>query len=401
MRDRKNIFQLAALLACVLVYCAAIVTAQQQPPAQASPAQVNPVQLPIVPVIVEYDYASQYFRQWINDHPQYSMITAVVGEGASPVYQIIFTEKESKREIYYSNSEAKVKTLTLAGKEAHRANISLKVMETAGTVPTYEFTFRNQQKQPVIWRFIPASRPSEKGAGLTPMAAASGLRLLYRNLGTNAGEGTAVQIGDKVSEAEPWPEVSAPPYFISYRGSFAEGMDMGSLLAGTESWRVDSVLGELREGTQWTEVGSGGRKRQLKITARRGDEMTVSVSDAQEFAPAALDLNVHTTAQGLALRSLVLTRGARTMRMTFTPELPLSVSAAADGKTEVGFQVEQGKRKKTAEGSVFIEKQGNTMRLRWQTKSPEWAKANVLNSTITTNGSNYTVEVTSAAKPSK
>gem|GEM_PF-5496141 len=38
-----------------------------------------------------------------------------------------------------------------------------------------------------------------------------GLRLVYRSLGSLAGEGTAVQIGDKVIEAEAWPEVSNPP----------------------------------------------------------------------------------------------------------------------------------------------------------------------------------------------
>jgi hypothetical protein len=395
MRHRKNFSLLASLILCALLWCGSVVEAQQ------SPAQSNPLQLPIVPLIVEYDYASQYFRQWINDHPRYSQIIAVVGEGKSPVYQIIFTEKDSKKEIYYTNSPSKAKTLTLAGKEVHPAKINLKVTESAGSVPTYEFAFRDEKGQPIFWRFIPASRPSEKGAGLTPMATAAGLRLLYRNLGTNAGEGTAVQIADKVSEAEPWPEVSAPPYFVAYRGSFAEGMDMGGLSLGAESWRIDSAPGELREGAQWTEVSNSGRKRQLKITALRGDEMTVSVSDAQEFDPAALELNIHKTTQGLALRSLVLTRATHTMRIMFTPELPLTANSAPDGQTEVGFQVDQGKRKKTAEGSIFVEKQGNTMRLRWQTKSPEWAKSNVLNSTITMNGSNYSVEVTSAAKPSK
>jgi hypothetical protein len=395
MRYRKNVSLWAAWALYVLLWCGSVAEAQQ------SSAQLNPLQLPIVPLIVDYDYASQYFRQWINDNPRYSQIIAVVGEGKSPVYQIIFTEKDSKREIYYTNSQSKVTTLTLAGKEAHPAKINLKVTESAGSVPTYEFTFRNEQGQPVIWRFIPASRPSEKGSGLTPMAAAAGLRLLYRNLGTNAGEGTAVQIGDKVSEAEPWPEVSAPPYFVAYRGSFAEGMEMGGLSVGTESWRIDSAPGELREGAQWTEVSNGRRKRQFKITALRGDEMTVSVSEAQEFDPAALELNVHKTTQGLALRSLVLARATHTMRITFAPELPLTVNSAADGQTEVGFQVDQGKRKKTAEGSIFVEKQGNTMRLRWQTKTPEWAKSNVLNSTVTMNGSSYSVEVTSSAKPSK
>ena len=393
MRYQKHISLLPALALCALLWCGSIVQTQ------SSSAQVKTLQLPIVPMIIEYDYASYYFRQWINDHPRYSQITAIVGEGKPPIYQIIFIEKDSKREIHYTNSPSRIKALTLAGQEAHLAKINLRVTESAGSVPTYEFAFNNEHRQPVIWRFIPASRPSEKGAGLTPMATALGLRLLYRNLGTNAGEGTAVQIGDKVSEAEPWPEVSAPPYFVAYRGSFAAGMDMGVLSLGSESWRIDSAPGDLGEGVQWTEVSNSGRKRQLKITAVRGDEMTVNVSYAQESDTAAVELNVNKTTQGLTLRSLVLTRATHTMRISFTPELPLTVDSAADGQTEVGFQVDQGKRKKTAEGTILVEKQGKTLRLQWQTKSPAWAKSNVLNSIITMDGSSYSVEVTSGAKP--
>ena len=48
---------------------------------RASGAAGNRAQLPIVPVIVEYEYAEQYFMQWISDNPKYSMIEAIIGAG--------------------------------------------------------------------------------------------------------------------------------------------------------------------------------------------------------------------------------------------------------------------------------------------------------------------------------
>lgn len=390
MRDFRRALLLIICTACAVLLPHSPVAARRQVPAAAPPPP------PVVPALVEYEFAAQYFRQWIEDNPQYSMITAIVGEGKPTVYQVILTEKESKRDIYYSNSKAKVSALTAAGREAYLTGISMKVTESAGTVPTYEFGFLNQSKQPVLWRFTPASRPSEKGTGLTQMAATSGLRLFYRHLGTNAGEGTAVQIGNRVSEAEPWPQVSAPPYFIAYRGSLADGMDLGTLLFGSETWRVSSSPTELREGAQWTLTGAGGRTRQLRVAERRGEEMTIKVSDAPEGDSPGLDMNARLSPQGWAIRSLTLTRGQHSMRVTFTPELVLTNDAAAGGNAEVAFQIEEAKGKKTAEGSITLERQGGTTRLRWQPKSPEWAKAVVLDSIIRLDAGGYTVEVSPA-----
>lgn len=392
MRDSRRGVRFITWSVCALLCAPLAINARQSP----APAPRPPV--PIVPAIIEYEFAAQYFRQWMEDHPQYSQITALVGEGRPPVYQIILTEKESKREVVYTNSKARVSALAAAGVEAHLTPISLRVTESAGTVPTYEFGFRNQNKQPVHWRFTPASRPSEKGTGVTQMPGTFGLRLFYRHLGTNAGEGTAVQIGDRVSEAEPWPQVSAPPHFVAYRGSLAEGMDLSVLQFGSETWHVTSSPAELREGAQWTLTGNGGRKRQLRVAERRGDELTIKVSDAAEMDSAGLDLSVRAVPQGWALRALTLTRGQHTMRITFAPELLLTADPAAAGHTEVAFQVEQGKGKKTSEGNIVVERQGGTTRLRWQPKSPEWARPVVLNSTIKVEPGGYTIEVAPAAK---
>lgn len=394
-----------ALLVVILAACAVLIARpaaeaqqqQQQTPA-AAPAPPPP---PVVPAIVEYEFAAHYFRQWMEDHPQYSMITAIVGEGEPTVYQVILTEKESKRDIYYTNSKAKAEALKSAGREVYLTGISMKVTESAGTVPTYQFGFMNQNKQPVVWRFTPASRPSEKGTGLTQMAGTSGLRLFYRHLGTNAGEGTAVQIGDRVSEAEPWPQVSAPPYFIAYRGSLADGMDLGTLLFGSETWRVSSSPTELREGAQWTLTGAGGRTRQLRVAERRGDEMTINVTDGPGTESAGLNMNVRLVPQGWAVRTLTFTRGQHSMRIAFSPELVLTTGATAGGPAEVAFQVEEGKGKKTVEGNIIVERQGGATRLRWQPKSPEWAKAVVLDSTVKLDAGGYIVEVSPGGKQTK
>ena len=199
----------------------------------------------------------------------------------------------------------------------------------------------------------------------------------------------------------PTRQVSAPPYFIAYRGSLAEGMDLGALLFGSETWRVSSSPTELREGEQWTLNGAGGRTRQLRVAERRGDEMTIKVSDTPEADSPGLDMNVRAVPQGWAIRSLTLTRGPHTMRVTFAPELLLTTDSAAGGNAEVAFEVEQGKGKKTLEGSITVERQAGTTRLRWQPKSPEWAKPVAFDSTVKVEGGGYSVEVSPAAKQTK
>src|SRR5262249_36845300 len=214
---------------------------------------------------------------------------------------------------------------------------------------------------------------SERGAGLTPQEGGAGLMLIYRELGTAAGEGTAAQIGAKVCQAEPWTEISAPPYFVAYRGAYSDGIGIGALLPGQESWRVTAPPKDLNEGAQWTLTCDRGRTRQLRIAATRGDELTI----LEVGGP--LALQARKTPAGFALRSITLTSRSKTMRISFTPELDLAAGSAAP----VNFQIDQNGHNKIAHGSVSVETRGAAASLRWTFKAPDWAKSRLLNSTVT------------------
>lgn len=343
------------------------------------------VPLPIVPMLIEYEYAPLYLMQFLNGHARYTQIEAVIGKGASPVYQVVLTEKDGRR-VWYSNVEAKVKTLNALGREAHLAAIDYKAITGDGGRQTHGVAFRDKHGQAIRWRFIPASEPSERGAGLTPRGNVPGLRLEYRDIGTLAGEGTAAQFGEQVIEAEPWPERSSPPYFVGYRGSITLGHHGSALALGREEWRVVSAPDSLREGAEWKLVnqhGQHGRERKLRVTALRGDDLTLDESGG---ADSSLSLNARVTPAGWALRSLQLTSAGQTMRLAFTPELNLAASG------ETAFQLDQSNQPKLAHGTVTIEKQNGGARLRWQPKAPDWARAKAFETIIKITASGYTVE---------
>ncbi|MGH9939979.1 MAG: hypothetical protein ACREAM_27370 [Blastocatellia bacterium] len=366
--------------------------------AQRAPETKKPAFIPILALLIEYEYAPLSLMQWINDHPQYTMIEAIVHQTSTPLYQVILTEKETRRRVYYCNVEAKVKELTRAGREAHLAAIDFKTASNAEGPTSYGLALSDKRGQPVRWRFLPATAPSERGAGLTPLAYAPGLRLEYRDLGTAAGAGSAVQIGDTVSEAAPWPEISSPPYFVAYRGSISLGRHIGALPLGKESWQATSAPSELREGSEWKLVSERGRERVLKITARQGDLLTISEVGAPSLQSSILTLQARATDHGLAIQSALLAGGSQTMRLSFKPELNLAASKSA----ETDFQIDQGKVEGVAQGTVTLDRQGETLRLRWQPKAPDWAKARALETIIklTTAGdlSRYTIETAQAAR---
>lgn len=361
------------------------------------PATANALAPPIVPLMFDYEFAPLYFSQWELDDPNYARITAIVTGGEAPVSVIILADKSSGRLVYYSNSEAKVTALKRAGKTVHKTPIDFRVAKTVGQPSTYGFGFRDAQGRAILWRFTPATRPSERGAGLTPLAGVPGLRLDYSELGTTAGAGTAVQIGDRVSEAHAWPEISAPPYFVAFRGGHAEGRHLGSLYLGTERWRVLSapnVLAatDLREGATWTLREANGRELSLRVTARRGDEVTITETDASAAGLSKLEMQARVMPQGFALREIRRTLGKHTMRIAFTPEL--NPANLATTPAEVAFEIDEGEHRRVTHGIVTTEVQTGALRLRWTPRAPAWTKSQGLVSIIRTEAGGYMIEVT-------
>lgn len=365
--------------------------------AQTLPEKKLPIPFPMIPFIVEYEYAPYYFSQDIYDHPQYSLIEAIFEPDKPSSLQLVLTEKETKKRTFYCASETIVKLRSLEGKEAVLSKIDFKPAPKSDELPTYEFAFRDKQGQPILWRVIPTSRPSERGAGLTPMAAANGLRLEYRdNLGTHVGEGTMVKIGDKLFEAVPWAEISSPPYFYAYHGSFTVGRHIGAFPLGVEKWKVTASPKELKEGEEWILTDERGRSRTFRITATNKDELIVGETNGQNTESAPISFVIRNTPQGFAMRSLQLKNRGRQMQVLLAPELPLY--PAVSGKIEVAFTVSQGKVDKIASGTISVERIEDKLRLRWQMKSPDWAKSRVLDGLIKFAPDGYQIETTQAAK---
>jgi hypothetical protein len=353
----------------------------------------KPAPLPIAPLLVEYEYAPLHLQQWLSGHPRYTLIEAVVAEGERPALEIILTEKDARR-VWYANTEARIKSLVQTGKEAHLAAIDCKVVPGEGGGQVYGLAFRDKHGQAVRWRFIPASVPSERGAGLTPLAAAPGLRLDYRDLGTLAGEGTATQFDDRLFEADPWPERSAPPYFSAYRGSITLGRHSGVFAPGAETWRVIAAPGELREDAEWRLANEHGRERRLRVRARKGDEAIIQELSGDADVQGTLELTLRVTPEGVALRALRLSSRARAMRLSFSPEFQLNPRDAA----EVAWQVDQGEQRKIAHGVARAERSPDGVRWRWRPEAPDWARAKAWTTMLKLAANGYAIESSFPAK---
>jgi hypothetical protein len=374
------------LTACLTLFPAAELAAQPFVKGQ-------PLPFPIVPLLVEYENASQYFMQWINEKAAYSMIEAFFTKEQPEVFQITLVEQSTKRRVYYTNSEARVKFLRDIGKETRLAKIDYRLVRNIGQSPTYLFAFPDDHGRAIRWRFVPAAKASLQGAGISPQQPDEpGLRLRYRESATTAGDGTAIQIDDQVFEAAPWPEISAPPYFNAFRGSYVEGLEFGSLFVGAESWSVTSRPVDLSLGAEWIFTNESKNIRRLKITELHGDRLVVSEFTDQPSPSGAVSLELRVLPGGFALHALTLRNGVHAMSIKFNPELNLSPGDTDPRSTESAYQIDVDKHEKISQGSVIVSSEGAVRRLRWQPRSPDWAKSHVLQTTITVNADSYKIE---------
>lgn len=387
---KRRFSQIALLIIPVLLISCATAFSQKDT------EKKTPV--PVIPFIAEYEYHPYFFAQWIADHSQYSRIEATLDDLQKTSFvQIVLIEKESGKRVYYSTSEAQAKALRAEGREVYAAKIDFKQAQTqVDEPPAYGFGFRDKNGQAILWRVLSATRPSERGGGLIPLSAVPGLRLEYRKLGTAVGEGTTIQIGDKTIEAEPWKEISNPPYFVAYRGTVALGRHYGGLVAGAKKWQVQSSPAELKEGAEWIMKDESGRRRVFKITARSGDELTIEEAEAAETSLTQMSLGVRLTDAGFALRSVRFVNRSQKMRIGFSPELPLD--ARTSGKFETAFVIDEGEADKIVNGTVSGEWTENKLSLRWQPKSPDWTKSRFLETTVKMETDGYSVESLQPAK---
>lgn len=358
-------------------------TGQSQPPSGGPP-----LLLPIPPAIISYDYAQSYLLQWIYDNLDYSLIEALITSGSPAVYEVITTDKATSRRIYYTNSELKAKALAKSGKTVHVVPIAYKLTETLGEHSTQSIVFKDNKGQTINWNFIAASDQSERGKGIS--AAGPPLEFLYRPLGTTAGEGSAVQVGSKVSQARPWPEISAPPYFVAYRGVYTTESVLGGFASGSETWSLKYATPKVDVGSTWILVNEQNNDRQFKVTAKRGDDLTIEEVGVRAEVSTPMTMTARITAGGFAITSIGFANGKNSLRVSFKPAL--TVGASSSDLAKVDFQVDVADEKKAFEGTISAERTGEQLELNWHLNSPSWAKGKVVKSTITFTKNGYKIE---------
>lgn len=346
--------------------------------------------LPIFPVIAEYEYAPVYLGQDIKNHSQYAEIKAIFDPVDASSVEIILIEKTTKKRIFYCNSESNFRKRKMQGYDANFVKIDFKPSVSNDQLPIYGFGFQDKKGQPVLWRVIPTGKPSNRGAGINGVDDDSALRIEYRDFGTTVGEGTAVKIGDKIFEAEPWTEISSPPYFYAFHGTFTIGRHLGALRLGNENWSVTSRPNKLKKGEKWILTNGKGLKRTLKIVSDHQNELVIDEINPTFKNASQRRIVLHMTPKGYNLRSVKMNNRKKEMHIKFEPELPIQTSSSTDFEGE--FMINQGEKKSVITGTI-IRKQisANSISLNWMPKSPNWAKSNPLEAVIRFEANGYSI----------
>lgn len=357
---------------------------------QETTEKTGSVPMPIVPFVVSYDYMTKYMAQPLDNDADYIGIEAIViKEGSSPVCTLVLAGKAKSGRVYYTNSEAKAKLLSAMGRTAHFTQITYKVEQSLGEQPNHNFIFKDEKGRSFHWRFIAMAEPNVASKGVAHLSLPLGL--VYRAKATAAGEGTAVQIDDKVIEAQSWPEYSQPPYFVAFKGSICVDAIIGGLISGTESWQVKSAPQRVETGAQWTFTDALNNPRQFKVTGKGADEVTIKEAGVNSPLIEPMTLVMKETPQGFSLKSISYSEGSRLLRLTFKPELNVAEVMQSGKKASVAFQIDIGGETKAVEGTINAERKGDMVEMTSRQTSPDWAQKVILQSQVTINTNGYKV----------
>ena len=334
---------------------------------------------PIAPEQIVYRHWPEQFVQWIGPELPYTMIELYVdpGTGATPLYDAVLTERTTGKRVHYANQQQMVDINKRSGAEAYLATMQLDRPANVGKDATYLLRFVDHAGEPVSWQFIQGSDISERGGGSSP-AGIDPPVLIYRERSAVAGEGAAVKIGDKVSVADVWTEISQPPYFVAYHGAVSENVDIAVFAGAGEQWTTVSAPKSLAVGAEWKLKAQDGLGCTLRVQALAGDHATIVDSDDHlpgrtvtiegawnngawsieklHYAPAGEEANKGATDKGTTDKGLTI---------SFVP------GANATG-AQSKFEVMAGKKTRIASGVVHGDQA--QPRVGWEFKDPQWLR---------------------------
>ncbi len=245
--------------------------------AQTAPAAIPP---PSTGLLLSYQYWPTQYIQWVvGPELPYAMVEFDVDTTTKqPLYHAVLTGKDGTR-THYSNVDRMAAAYKMAGEPSFKTDIAYDTDDTGKPGSTSTIRFSMQDGKPFEWRFVQGSDISAQGAGLTPLPQAPLPIFAYREEGAVAGEGTAVKIGDAVSTAEVWKEISHPPYFVGYRGAVTNSAHMVVFMKGAENWKITKAPATVAAGSAWELDSDTANHRTLTVSKMTGDHAVITVTD--------------------------------------------------------------------------------------------------------------------------
>ena len=240
----------------------------------------SPIPPPSAGLLVSYAYWPTQYIQFVGPELPYSMLELDVDSAAKqPVLYVTLTDRATGKRIHYTNSDAAAGVAKAQGEEVHKTEIAFEAADTQNTGSLSDLRFTMADGKPLQWHFVQGSDITEQGSGLTPLPSAKIPVFAYREQGAVAGEGTALQIGDTVSAAQVWKEISQPPYFIAYHGALTQSAHTVAFIPGAESWKITSSPAALTPGLTWELDAASGNHRSLKIDRAEGTHAFITATD--------------------------------------------------------------------------------------------------------------------------
>jgi hypothetical protein len=351
----------------------------------ATPAAAATIPPPVPPLLSVYRFWPEQFVQWIGNELPYSMVELDVDEiSGHSIYDLVLTERSTQKRIHYSNVPQVVAAVKAQDGEGYLApdiKFTRPDAQTTGAIYTVNLTLHDGK--PLEWRFIQGSDVVEQGGGLSAFPDSPMPVFAYREQAAVAGEGTAIQIGDVASTAEPWTEVSHPPYFMAWHGAYSLNATTLVLPPGDEKWTIVSAPATLAAGAEWKLNTANGREMNIRAEKVDGSHATLSIN----VVPGTMKRTEEATWDGAAwhfnqLRFIPHNGEKLGLTVQFAPAL-------ADA-TPSTFDILVGK-KKIVSGSATV---GPDKQLAVTFKSPDWVKAKSLTEVMSMASGDLTLQAT-------
>ena len=346
-----------------------------------------PIAPPVTGLLVSYQYWPVQYVQWVGTELPYSMIEFDVDSTAKqPLYNVVLTERPSGKRTVYANSDVLVASAKAQGMEAYKTQIAFDAADNTNVGAASTLRLSMTDGKPLQWRFVQGSDISEQGAGLTPLPTMPIPIFVYREQAAVAGEGTALQIGNTVSTAEVWTEISQPPHFVAYRGAMSLSAHTAVLAAGRELWTITSAPTALKPGSTWELDSDSGDHRTLRIEKTDGPHATISGADR------------HHPGLTFTIEGAYTVDGWSIERVRFAPQhdgdkhyltllfnTPLTTTSTASN-----MDLTIGRKAHIATASLTLSGAATDRSLRLKMLSPQWTRGKDLQEQTTTTSSTIT-----------